>query len=188
MNITSTLESLLLISAKSLSIKKIAEFLGQNTEDISEAVKVLQEKYNQQDSGIQILENQGEIQLMTNPENAQLVKDFLKDDATGELSRPSLETLTIVTYRGPLTKLELEQIRGVNCTLILRNLLMRGLIKEEEDPARGQLVYTPTMDFLKFLGINNVNELPEYDKLHSHDLLQKLIEEQILEEKAAIIN
>lgn len=187
MNITSTLESLLLVSPKPLSIKKAAEFLSQNVEDITDAVKVLQEKYNKPDSGIQILENQGEVQLMTNPENTQMVKDFLKDDATGELSRPSLETLTIVTYRGPLTKLELEQIRGVNCTLILRNLLVRGLVKEEEDPARGQVVYTSTMDFLKFLGVNSVAELPDYDKLHSHDLLQQLLDDQLKEEQAAII-
>ncbi len=186
MNLLSAIESLLLISSKPLSLKKLSEFLNSTTENVSAAASALKEKYNQQNSGIQIMENHGEIQFMTNPDNAALIKEYIKDEATGELTRPALEALTIISYRGPITKLELEQIRGVNCSLILRNLLMRGLVKEEEDAQRGQLVYILTFDFLKFLGLQSVQNLPNYDKLHGHDLVERLLEMQQQEENSAI--
>ena len=78
----------------------------------------------------------------------------------GELSRPSLEALTILAYRGPLTRPELEQIRGVHSSLILRNLLLRGLIEEKEDARLGQPLYSVTLDFLRHIGLASVEELP----------------------------
>lgn len=177
MNLTSKIESLLFIASKPLSLKKIAELLDVEKEEAALAVNDLKEKYNQEGNGIKILQEKEEIQMATDPQNSNLVKEFIKDETTGELTRPSLEALTIIAYRGPITKLELEQIRGVNCSLILRNLLLRGLIKEEEDKEKLQNVYSITFDFLRFLGVENVAGLPDYEKLHSHNLLEKLLEE-----------
>src|SRR3989339_659375 len=69
----------------------------------------------------------------------------------------------------PITRPELEQIRGVNCSLILRNLMMRGLVKEAEDPSGLLPKYEVTTDYLRHLGVTNLNELPEYEKLHNHE-------------------
>lgn len=175
MNLESKIESLLFIAAKPLSFKKIAELTEQAAEEVKEAVEKIKAKYNQGDFGMRVLQEGSEIQMATNPENSSLIKNYLKDEMTGELTRPSLEALTIVAYRGPITKLELEQIRGVNCSLILRNLLLRGLIKEEMDEARVQNVYSVTFDFLKFLGLDETAQLSDYEKLHSHDLLERLL-------------
>ncbi|HPV70530.1 MAG TPA: SMC-Scp complex subunit ScpB [Candidatus Magasanikbacteria bacterium] len=175
MSLESKTESLLFIAAKPLSFKKIAELLKGEVEEVKEAVEKIKQKYNQPEFGIRILQEGNEVQMSTNPENSSLIKDYLKDEMTGELTRPSLEALTIIAYRGPITKLELEQIRGVNCSLILRNLLLRGLVKEEMDEARVQNVYTTTFDFLRLLGLNETKELPDYEKLHSHDLLERLL-------------
>lgn len=175
MNLTSKIESLLFVAAKALTIKKISEITGGSVGEVKEAVILLKKKYSQEDVGLQLLENNQEIQLATNPQNSALVKEYLKDEMTGELTRPSLEALTIIAYRGPITKLELEQIRGVNCSLILRNLLLRGLIKEEEDKEKGQSVFFVTLEFLRHLGLREVGELPDYEKLHSHDLLERLL-------------
>ncbi|MBT7553409.1 SMC-Scp complex subunit ScpB, partial [bacterium] len=103
---------------------------------------------------------------------------------TGELSKPSLETLTIVAYRQPIAKEELEQIRGVNCSVILRNLLIRGLVEARE--SKGDLVpmYSVTIDFLRHLGIDSVEQLPDFAKLNSNENLQALIEGTKSEDKA----
>jgi len=71
--------------------------------------------------------------MTTAKESSEIVEKFLKEELTGEMTRPQLETLTIIAYRGPMTKMEIEQIRGVNCSLILRNLLMRGLVEAKLD-------------------------------------------------------
>jgi segregation and condensation protein B len=107
--------------------------------------------------------------MVSNPDNREAAENFLKAEVSGELTRPQLETLTVISYCGPITKPELEQIRGVNCSLILRNLLLRGLVKEMEDPANLLPTYEATMEYIRHLGLNNLRELPDYDKLHGHE-------------------
>ena len=89
-----------------------------------------------------------------------------------------METLTIIAYRGPITRLELEQIRGVNCSLILRNLMIKGLIEEERDGKRMVSDYRVSLNFTRYLGINKIEDLPDYQKLHSHENLVKLLEKE----------
>ncbi len=89
-----------------------------------------------------------------------------------------METLTIIAYRGPIAKSELEQIRGINCSLILRNLMIKGLIEEERDEKRMNIKYRVSIDFIRYLGINKVEELPDYQKLFNHENLVKLLEER----------
>lgn len=177
MSLASKLESILFIAGKPLSFKKLAGLTESKVKEVEEAIEILKEKYNQEGSGLQIMQDGREAQFMTNPQNSALVKEYVKDETTGELTRPSLEALTIIAYRGPVTKPELEQIRGVNCSLILRNLMMRGLIKAEEDKTRADTVYSVTFDFLKFLGINEPSELPDYEKLRANNLLDQLLNE-----------
>lgn len=177
MSLASKLESILFIAGKPLSFKRLAALAGCKEKEVAEAIIILKEKYNQEESGLQIMIDGKEAQFMTNPRNRALVTEYVKDETTGELTRPSLETLTIIAYRGPITKLEMEQIRGVNCSLILRNLMIRGLIKAEEDKTRADTVYSVSFDFLKFLGIREPSELPDYEKLRANDLLDRLLNE-----------
>lgn len=179
MNLVSKIESLLFIAGKPIAFKKLAELTESKEKEVEAAIKILKEKYNQKESGLQIMQAGRELQMITNPENAKLIREYLKDEITGELTRPSLEALTIIAYRSPLTKLELEQIRGVNCSLILRNLLMRGLIEAEEDKTRAQMVYRASFDFWRFLGLREPAELPDYEKLRQSDLLEKLLNEPL---------
>jgi segregation and condensation protein B len=115
--------------------------------------------------------------MATAQETADLVRDFMKDETTGELTKPSLETLTIVAYRGPLTKAEIEQVRGVNCSMILRNLMMRGLVESMGEHGNPLTQYRVTMDFLRFLGLSSVEELPDYDTLRSSENVRRVLEE-----------
>ncbi len=163
-----TLEALLFVSSKPLSYTKLAQFLDVKKAEVAEAVEELAGVYASRTGGVVLLQNGEQVQLVSSPETADTVAAFLKDETTGELTRPSLETLTIIAYRGPVTKPEIEQIRGVNCSLILRNLLMRGLVEVAEDKKLMQPTYRVSMDFLKFLGVGSVRELPDYAKLTAH--------------------
>ena len=169
------LESLFLAAARPISLKKLADWLTVSETEVLNLIDQLNQSYQTGDHGFQILANHHQAQLVTASRNSELVKNFLKDDETGELTKPSLETLTIIAYRQPITKVELEQIRGVNCSLILRNLLIRGLIEAMEDKTRLTTVYSVTLDFLKFLGLSSVAELPDYQALNSNENLQRIL-------------
>ena len=164
------------MASKPLPTKKIAAVLKIDNEETVEVLKSLQQKYNHADSGIAILQNEDEWQMAASAGNKEASENFLKAEVSGELTRPQLETLTVVSYCGPITKPELEQIRGVNCGLILRNLMLRGLVKENEDSAELLPVYEVTMDYLRHLGLNGLEELPNYAELHQHPYITNLNE------------
>src|SRR3989338_425576 len=175
-SLKSKIESLLFISSQPLSVKKLVNSTKADKDKVEAAIKELMTNYNKEDRGVQVQKIGDKIQMVTSSDNAKLVKDFIKEETTGELTRPSLETLTIVAYRGPITRAELEQIRGVNCAIILRNLLIRGLVESIENKKKMQTTYNVTFDFLRFLGMNQPSELPDYEKLNSSESLQRMLE------------
>ena len=177
-NIVSQLESILFVASKPLSFVRLAKALNAPSEDIGLALESLQEKYNTPDSGVRLLKNNDEYQLVSSPENREVAEQFLKAEISGELTKPQLETLTVISYCGPVTKPELEQIRGVNCSLIIRNLMMRGLVKEIDDLTALVPTYQVTMEYLRHLGLNSVEELPNYAELHRHEYITSTLESQ----------
>jgi len=149
----------------------------KNQVEVEEALATLEMKYGDSDNGIHILHEADQFQMATNPANSEVVELFVKDEIGGELTKAQLETLTVIAYRGPVTKPELEQIRGVNCTLILRNLLLRGLIEENENQDKILPVYNLSVDALAHLGIKTVAELSDYDTLHKHEYIIEALKE-----------
>ncbi len=176
MSLKSQIESLLFVAIKPLALKDLATLTNVKTKEVEEALVALEEEYLASDRGLALIKNNNQYQLTTAAANAALVQEFLKDETSGELSQPSLEALTIIAYRGPIGKLELEKIRGVNCSLIIRNLLLRGLIEEKYDKLRDENFYTVTHDFIRFLGLNSISDLPEYAKLATDASVKELIE------------
>jgi segregation and condensation protein B len=176
MNIKSQIESILFISAKPMGVKQLAELLGKSNEEIKQAGDELAEECKQQERGVQVIKDGSHYQMVSSPDNAKVIQEFIKDETTGELSKPSLETLTIIAYRSPISKMDLDRIRGVNCSLILRNLLLRGLIEIKTDKVKNEIFYNVTLDFVRFLGINNIDELPDYEKLHRDDTIDRMLE------------
>lgn len=178
MTLKSQLESLLFVSIKPLAVKELADALGVKPKEAEAALEELAADYAQSASGLTLIKNNHQYQLTTNGENAALVKDFLKSETSGELSQPSLEALTIIAYRGPISKLELEKIRGINCSLIIRNLLMRGLIEEKFEKTKQENYYTVSLDFIRFLGIKEISQLPDYEKLHRAEEINEVLADQ----------
>ncbi len=176
MSLKSQIESLLFVAIKPLAIKELATLLKVKNKEIEDALVILEDDYKTGERGLSLIKNNNQYQLTTAPDNAALVQEFLKAETNGDLSQPSLEALTIIAYRGPIGKLELEKIRGVNCSLIIRNLLLRGLIEEKYDKLRDENFYTVTHDFIRFLGLNSVSDLPEYKKLGTDEVVNTVIE------------
>lgn len=175
--ISSKIEALLFVESKPFTFKKLANLCGVDETQIEQAVRELQDTYDQRAGGVSIVSEGANVQLMTAPSQAEFVAEYLDAEQTGELTRPSMETLTIVAYRGPVAKSEIELIRGVNCSMILRNLLMRGLVEEVGETDAGSPIYRVTLEFLRFLGLNKVEDLPNYEDLNDNVHLQELLEQ-----------
>lgn len=175
MSLKSQIESLLFIAAKPMSVKQLADITGAEAGDIESAGDEMELAYKEAGKGVQIIKNDSKYQMVSSPKNAKIIQEFIKDETTGELSRPSLEALTIVAYRGPISKTDLDRIRGVNCSLIVRNLLLRGLIEGKFDKTKNEAYYKVTFDFIRFLGINDITDLPDYKKLHDDDTIDRML-------------
>ncbi len=174
MPLKSIIESLLFVSVKPLSLQKLAQLTKAKTEEVEEAIESLIQEYDSQNKGIWIIRHAEKVQMVSHPQNTKIVQEYLKEELTGELTPPGLETLTIIAYLGPITKNRLEQIRGVNCSLILRNLMIKGLIEAHEDKKNMTTKYNVTFDFLRYLGIKSVKELPDYERLSKNEILTNL--------------
>ncbi len=175
--LTTQLEAMLFVASKPLTIKKCSELLHVTIEAVEEAAEELRVWYQSQQRGIQLLRQGSQLQLTSHPQFANIVGLLYRDELSGELTRPALETLTIIAYRGPIRRAELDQIRGVNCALIIRNLLVRGLIETDEEISPYEREYSITMDCLRHLGLGSVEELPEYQALHNHPTLIAALEQ-----------
>ncbi len=173
----SIIESLLFIAPRPLSAKEISKFLNQEEKTVIFYLKELFEDYKaDSQKGIKIIQNGVDWQMVTNPEYSQFIKSFLKQEVNQELTPASLETLSIIAYRGPIKRSELEQIRGVNCSIILRNLLIKGLIIEESSSEdKENQIYNVSLDFIKHLGLNDLKDLPRYEQLNQENLWSDLL-------------
>lgn len=178
MNLKANLESILFVSLKPLSVSRLASICEVKNQEVEEALKELSFDYKERGSGLTLIENNSEYQLSTSSSSSELIKKYLKDETSGELSQPSLETLTIIAYRSPISKVELEKIRGVNCSLIIRNLLLRGLIDESFNRSKNENYYSLSHDFLRFLGISSAKDLPDFDKLNSLEIVNRFLSEE----------
>ena len=170
------IEALLFLSTKPITFKRLAKMLKVNIADIESALQEMATQINAENKGVHLVISQDAATLATNPSLAEELSDLTKDDMQSELTRPQLEALTIIAYRAPITKAEVEHVRGVNCSIILRNLLMRGLIEEREDKNKLQPVYTLSSKMLRHLGIHSVEELPDFNELHQNAKIDQLLE------------
>lgn len=180
-SLRSKIESLLFISAKPMTAAALADILKAGRKEIIESADELLDDYKNKLGGVRIIKDGVKYQMVSAPENGKVVQEFIKDETSGELSRPSLEALTIIAYRGPVSKIDLDRIRGVNCALILRNLLIRGLIEAKFERKKNETYYGATFDFIRFLGLSEVKDLPDYQRLHQDDALDRMLKEQRVE-------
>ena len=181
-NTTQQLLAVLFAGARPFTVRRLGELCGVTTKDVEASLEELEGWFGTSSLMLQVSGN--EVQVVTRPAHAEVVKQVVRDEVSGELSRPSLETLTILAYRGPLTRAELEQVRGVHSSVILRNLMLRGLVVEKEDARLGQPTYAVTFEFIQHLGLQSLEELPDYVALRGHEHVLDVLAELDAEETA----
>lgn len=155
------LEAILLASPEPLSVKRIAEVIGLDEKDARILVDDLKKEYSQPGRGLLLQELAGGYVLTTRPEYGEYVEKLLAPKGKG-LSHAALETLAIIAYRQPITKAEIEGVRGVKVDRSIETLAERGLIRDvgrKEGPGR-PILYGTTKDFLTYFGLKDLSELP----------------------------
>jgi segregation and condensation protein B len=172
----SVIESLLFVSGEPLAVSRLAQVSGTSEEEVSDALSGLAEAYAASCRGLMLVRRDGEVQLATKAENASYLESMVKGALQESLSKAALEVLSVIAYRGPIARAEIEAIRGVNCSMTLRNLLMRELIERQGNPndSRGYL-YVVSVRFLRELGLGGASELPDYEALRRDDRVEAVL-------------
>lgn len=180
----SELETLLFSVGAPLSIDRLAKALDTDTDTINLVLEALTARYDLPESGLTIIRLGNKVQIGSKAENAPIIERLREAELEEGLSRAALETLAVIAYRSPVTRADIDAIRGVNSNFTLRYLLIRGLIEREGNPldARGY-IYRPTFDFLKTLGLKNITDLPEYSTLSQDERLTELLKRDIPSEE-----
>ncbi len=158
----SLIEALLFISGEPLTITDLKKLTDLTEADITPAADSLGKEYRERNSGIQIVEVAQGYQMVSNPAYSEWVKKLNSSNESSKLSMPALETLSIIAYKQPAIKAEIEEIRGVNSDGTIKTLLDRGLIKiigRKEVPGK-PFLYGTTKEFLQYFGIKDLSELP----------------------------
>ncbi len=162
------IECLLFFSDKPLSIEKLAEIIEiENFDEMKEAVEDLQKEYELRNSGLQVLNIAQGYQIYTRSEFSNWVRKLYKSQTTFQLSLPALETLSIIAYKQPVTRGEIEKIRGVDASYVLRTLLEKKLIRisgRKKLPGR-PIIYGTSQEFLRYFGLKDLSEIPSLEEI-----------------------
>ncbi|MCA9364885.1 MAG: SMC-Scp complex subunit ScpB [Candidatus Moranbacteria bacterium] len=177
MNLSSQIEALLFVRGESLAISSISQILGVSVSRVKEVLGVMTEAYCDENRGIRLFIYDDKAQLVTKPEHSEFVERLIKKDLHGPLSKSALEVLAIVAYRGPVSRPAIEAIRGVNCQVMLRTLMMRGLVSRKASETGSAFLYSVSAGFLKRLGVSSVSELPDFSMLSSDKKIGSVLSE-----------
>ena len=162
------IEALLFASEKPLTVEQIREVLGEgDAAAIRQWIAELRQECLQAQHAFTIEEVAGGFQMATDPQLGLWIRKLYKEAKTDRLSGAALETLAIIAYRQPLTRVEIEQIRGVNVDGVMHTLLEKAVIKilgRKEAPGR-PLLYGTTKEFLQYFGLNSLTDLPSMEEL-----------------------
>ncbi len=159
------LETLLFQYGAPLTMERIARILHIKPAACEKLVAKYEAELNaSQERGMTLVHSGNSVQLVTKPEYAAISEQITKEEFRQELTPAALEVLTMVAYLGPITRMNVDYVRGVNSSFSLRSLMMRGLIERERKEHTYK--YSITLEFLKHMGIHTVEELPEYEEYH----------------------
>lgn len=163
------LEAVLFAYGEPISLKKLGEIFKADKEKVKLSAADLKHRLEERGSGITVFESGERLTLVTLPIHGPILETVLKKEFAEELTPAAQETLAVIAYTGPVSRSEIEYIRGVNSSFTIRNLMIRGLIEREADTRRANgFCYKLSFDCLKHLGLSRLEELPDYEK---HKLL-----------------
>ncbi len=166
MELESKIEGLLFYKGEEMSSAKIADALKVSEPEVIEAIGRLEQNLTQR--GLVLIKKENSIMLGVAPELAPIIESIRKEELVKDLSKASLDTLSIILYKNGVSRSEIDYIRGVNSSFIIRNLLVRGLIEkviDEKDTRRN--LYRPSFDALSYMGVTSVENLPNFENVRN---------------------
>ncbi len=164
LKLESKIEAILFFKAEPVTISKLSEILSCSKSEIEKAIIDLKQSLNGR--GLTIIENNDEVTLGTSKLISSLIEKLTKDELIKDLGKAGLETISIILYQGPISRAEIDYIRGVNSQFVIRNLLIRGLIEKVDNPKdQRSFLYRATINLMSHLGISNFSELPDYESV-----------------------
>ena len=184
-DIKSAIESMLFVSGEPLALRELSNNLELKEKIVEEILSEMANEYEDKSRGIRLISINGAYQLVTKSENSDFVQKLLKKNKKHSLSQASIESLAIIAYKQPITRIDIDEIRGVKSESAIARLIERGLIKDIgrlEVPGR-PILYGTTDEFLRQFGLKTIKELPSLDLYSdeetqsSIDLLNKAIED-----------
>lgn len=184
-DIKSAIESMLFVSGEPLALRELSNNLELKEKNVEEILSEMANEYEDKSRGIRLISINGAYQLVTKSENSDFVQKLLKKNKKHSLSQASIESLAIIAYKQPITRIDIDEIRGVKSESAIARLIERGLIKDIgrlEVPGR-PILYGTTDEFLRQFGLKTIKELPSLDLYSdeetqsSIDLLNKAIED-----------
>ncbi|MDO5715047.1 MAG: SMC-Scp complex subunit ScpB [Tissierellia bacterium] len=169
--VKSIIESILYVWSDAILLKDLCQIFDVSKTDMKVIMDEMIGDYENEERGIRLVEIDGSYQFSTKPENYDYITDFVKERKEKSLTKPSLETLSIIAYKQPVTKLEIEELRGVKCDSTLKGLMELGLIEISGtlDRIGHPNLYSTTEEFLRKFGIKNLKELPQLEELVRED-------------------
>jgi segregation and condensation protein B len=162
LSLPSQIEAILFWKAESISIKKLSNILNKTPDEIKAAIESLRESLSGR--GLSLIELEDEVNLGTSKDASELIATLNKEEISRDLGKAGLETLSIILYQSPISRADLDYIRGVNSQFIIRNLLIRGLIEKVDNPNdQRSYLYKPTLELLSYLGVSKLEEIPDFN-------------------------
>jgi len=179
MDLSKKIEAILFWKGEPISIKKLSAAVSATEEETKSAVDALENSLKER--GLVIVKKEDEVMLGTSPDLSSLIEKLTKEELVRDLGKAGLETLSIVLYQGPISRSEIDYIRGVNSTFILRNLMIRGLVERVQNPGdQRSFLYKATFDLLQYLGVSKIEDLPEFSQVKADiESFKKQREEEI---------
>lgn len=164
MDLAQRIEAVLFYRGEPVEKRELVRLFSVTEEEVVAALASLAASLSGR--GVRLLETSDEVALVTAPELSHLIESIRKDELKRDIGKAGAETLSLILYRGPATRSDIDYVRGVNSSFILRNLMTRGLIARSQNPKDARtFVYDVTPELLQLLGVTKRTELPEYDTI-----------------------
>ncbi len=187
-DLSTKLEAILFWKAEPVTIKKLSSVLEVDENSVKEGLKQLEN--NLKGRGLSLVQTNDEVMLGTAKELSPLIEKIAKEELSRDLGKAGLETLSIILYQGPISRADIDYIRGVNSQFIVRNLMIRGLVERVDNPGDARsFLYKPTLTLLSHLGTSKIEDLPEYEQVKKEiEAFKKMSKEEEGEVKEVVAN
>lgn len=164
LSLDARIEGLLFWKGEPIRVKKLSQILNAEEKDILLSLEILKQKLDGR--GMILVFKDDEVMLGTAPQMSAVIETLTREELVKDLGKAGLETISIILYKGPISRAEIDYIRGVQSNFILRNLLVRGLIEKVVKPDdQRSFLYKPSFELLSHLGLSKIEDVPEYENM-----------------------